>query len=375
MAYDANLDLLSEHLLSPKQSNYCQRIPNIVIDSVELETTPVFAAYWYFACERQRIFFRRIAGTNGPEYSHDKILRSHRFTNAYRASDRVSQFLIRNVIYAPDAVANFETVFLRVLLFKLFNKIETWTSLEKTFGPVGLRSFDVNAFDAFLTDQFESGSRLYSAAYIMPSAGRAFGQRYKHSNHLRLLGHLLETDFPERLRRAGTMGQAFELLKGVPSLGPFLAYQYVTDLNYSDQLAFDEMEFVQAGPGALDGISKCFVDEKGVPAETIIRHFAEHQDIYFSRLGLDFPDLWGRKLQLIDCQNLFCEISKYSRVAFPEIAGRAGRTRIKQKFSPSGRPAQPWYPPKWGINERVSAGLDYADRPSAISSAEQYTLF
>jgi hypothetical protein len=58
-------------------------------------------------------------------------------------------------------------------------------------------------------------------------------------------------------------------------------------------------------------------------------------------------------LQLIDCQNLFCEISKYTRVSHPEISGLSGRTRIKQMFKPHGPPAQPWYPPKWGLNDKI----------------------
>ncbi len=372
MAYDTNLSLLSGHEMSARRGS---QLGAIEIGGSKLEPTAVFDAYWYFACERQRIFFGRITGGNDPERTKDKVLQTYRFTNAYRASDRVSQFLIRCVIHSPRAQSDFESIFLRVLLFKLFNKIETWTAIERNFGEVGVNNFDVDAIDAFLTRRFESGSRLYSAAYIMPSAGQVFGQRYKHSNHLRLLAHSLEGGLPDALRKAGSMSGAFDLLKSLPSLGPFLAYQFATDLNYSDILDFSEMEFVRAGPGALDGISKCFVDIKGVSAEDIIKHFAENQDHYFGQLGLAFPDLWGRKLQLIDCQNLFCEISKYSRVAFPEVAGRAGRTRIKQKFSPAGRPAMPWYPPKWGINERIAASLDYSERPSAISSAEQYTLF
>jgi alpha-glutamyl/putrescinyl thymine pyrophosphorylase clade 1 len=58
-----------------------------------------------------------------------------------------------------------------------------------------------------------------------------------------------------------------------------------------------------------------------------------------SVLGLDFPGLFGRPLQPIDCQNLFCEISKYARVAHPEVGGVANRTRIKQSYHPSGQPA------------------------------------
>ena len=54
------------------------------------------------------------------------------------------------------------------------------------------------------------------------------------------------------------MAQAFEILRSYPTIGNFLAYQFVTDLNYGDLIDFSEMEFVVPGPGALDGIRKCF---------------------------------------------------------------------------------------------------------------------
>jgi alpha-glutamyl/putrescinyl thymine pyrophosphorylase clade 1 len=76
----------------------------------------------------------------------------------------------------------------------------------------------------------------------------------------------------------------------------------------------------------------------------------ENQEKHFSDQGISFPSLWGRRLQLIDCQNVFCEISKYARVAFPQYPGVAGRTRIKQKFQPAAALPKPWYPPKWNIN-------------------------
>lgn len=55
----------------------------------------------------------------------------------------------------------------------------------------------------------------------------------------------------------------------------------------------------------------------------------------------------------IDVQNLFCEVSKYTRVSHPHLGGLAGRTRIKQKFRPSGPLEQPFYPPKWGVDEAL----------------------
>ncbi len=84
----------------------------------------------------------------------------------------------------------------------------------------------------------------------------------------------------------------------------------------------------------------------------------ERQEKEFQRLGLDFEALWGRPLQLIDCQNLFCEVDKYARVAHPHAKGVTDRTRIKQTYLPNLEPLSYWYPPKWGINglTRVSEG-------------------
>ena len=66
-----------------------------------LKPTPVYNTYWRFAAERQNVFFRRVEG-RPPPWTHDPVIRAHKFTNAYRASDRVSQYLIRRVIYRAD---------------------------------------------------------------------------------------------------------------------------------------------------------------------------------------------------------------------------------------------------------------------------------
>ena len=108
------------------------------------------------------------------------------------------------------------------------------------------------------------------------------------------------------------------------------------------------------GPGARDGLRKCFKGNKKFNEQELIQLMADHQEEEFSRLGLSFKSLWGRPLQLIDCQNLFCEVDKYSRVAHPEIMGVSGRTRIKQKYNYTGEIEQPWFPPKWNINEKIA---------------------
>ena len=149
------------------------------------------------------------------------------------------------------------------------------------------------------------------------------------------------------------MQQAFEILKSFPGFGDFLAYQILIDINYSTIINFSESEFVVPGPGAKGGISKCFKDTLGLSEVEIIKLMTDRQEIEFERLGLTFKTLWGRKLQLIDCQNIFCEVDKYARVKHPEIRGKSDRLRIKQVLKINSEPIDFWFPPKWDLNKNL----------------------
>ena len=320
------------------------------------KVSEVYESYWRFAAERQAVFFRRARGETRP-WTENPVLTIYKFTNAYRASDRVSQYLIRHVIYRDDLPTSAREIFFRILLFKLFNRIGTWELLERTLGPITFEDYHFAAFDAVLSRAMKAGRRIYSAAYIMPPGSRAFGRSAKHQNHLLLLERMMVDRFAERLAQTRTMQEGFEKLRAYPTIGDFLAYQFVTDINYSEITDFSEMDFVVPGPGALDGLRKCFVDPGGLNEPELIRLMADLQEQEFERLGLDFESLWGRRLQLIDCQNLFCEVDKYARVAHPQIAGTTGRVRIKQKFDPIPDPIDLFYPPKWKLNDKIRVSV------------------
>lgn len=310
--------------------------------------TEVFETYWKFAAERQAIYFRRMTDRAGP-WTDDPILRDYRFTNAYRAADRVSQYLIREVQYREDRPSSPKEIFFRTILFKLFNKIETWEAIEQAIGPVQWRHADLNRLNELLDALITSGRRIYSAAYIMPAP--PFGHARKHANHLALLSRMMEDRLPDRIRQAPSLETVYDLLVAYPGIGPFLAFQYAIDLNYSDLLDFDENDFVVAGPGALDGIAKCFERDSYKSAEDVIYRVADEQWHWLRTFGVNFRPLAGRALRPIDCQNLFCEISKYARIAHPDAVGVSNRTKIKQRYAPARREfSAPFFPPRWGIN-------------------------
>lgn len=323
-----------------------------------IKTTEVYDTYWKFAALRQEAFFNKIENKGYP-WSNDSIINTYRFTNAYRAADRVSQYLIRDVIYSDEYSNSPKEILFRILLFKLFNKIDTWELIRAHIPNPTFESYDFKVYNDILNDAFSAGETIYSAAYIMPSVKSSFGYTRKHSNHLKLIELMLNDDAEDQLSNANNMQKAFEIIKSFPGLGNFLAYQLLIDINYSTIINFSESEFVMPGPGALGGISKCFTDTAGLNEKEIIKLVTDRQEIEFERLGLDFKSLWGRDLQLIDCQNLFCEVDKYSRVRHPEITGNSKRTRIKQKYKRNHQPIEYWFPPKWNINNHIAEDLTY----------------
>lgn len=314
-----------------------------------IKTTNVYDLYWYFAAERQRIFYNRLTGQQN-NLTEDPILKTYRFTNAYRASDRVSQFLIRHVIYSGDQSP--QEVFFRTILFRFFNRISTWVNLTVALdNEISYANYDFRLYDEILTSLINGKNKLYSAAYIMPSGIREFGFLRKHQNNLKLLELMMQDNVPERITGARSLKIVFNTLKSFPTLGDFLAYQYTIDLAYSNLDCGLESDFIVPGPGALRGIKKCFSDIGNLSPSDLIHYVTERQQHEFSTRNIDFPDLYGRSLQLIDCQNLFCEIDKYARVYCPELAV-GGRSRIKQKYVASGSNIELFYPPKWNINHR-----------------------
>lgn len=311
----------------------------------------VLRSYWFVAAERQHIYHQRLR-EEPPPWTRDAILSTFRFTNAYRAADRVSQDLIRVQYTGPQSP---QDLLLRTLIYRFFNKPSTWLAIEEATGPLTVDTLDVRVVDAALDQMLAQGKRIYSPAYIIPPP--PFGATRKHLNHLRLAEHIIASDGASAIGSASNLRRVFEILSSYPSLGPFLAFQLAIDINYSALVDFDENEFVVAGPGARSGISKCFVDTDGLTYEDLIRWAVDHQQEEFERHGLEFADLFGRSLTLIDCQNLFCETDKYARVAHPDAAGLGQRTRIKQHFAPAGNLVAPFFPAKWGINEAVEAAL------------------
>ena len=306
----------------------------------------IYDLYWYFAWERQNIFWKKLNGEEAP-WTDDNILQQYKFCNSYRVNDRVSQYLLKNVIYNGNIYEDEDMLF-RIILFKLFNKEATWELLVNEFGDITLKGFNFERYSKVLSEATLKGVKIYNDAYIS-CANKAFGYDRKHDNHLALLNKMFNEDkIASKIKACKTMKEAFDIIKSYPLIGNFMAYQLVTDINYSEVVDWREDEFTVAGPGSLRGIKKCFIDTGDMSNEDIIRYMYERQDEEFKRLNLDFKKIGDRPLQLIDCQNIFCELDKYCREKVPEL--KSNRTKIKKKYVSKKEKIEYMYPPKWGVN-------------------------
>jgi len=241
---------------------------------------------------------------------------------------------------------------LRILVFKIFNKIETWDYLEKTYGDICIEHFDVEEICRLLSNKQKSYP-IFNNAYMMTGSHRRYD--YLPSKHAKWL-QMVKDEFigqkvVNKILKADSMETIFNLMEQCSFVGGFLAYQYTIDFNYSPYVNFDENSFVKAGIGAIRGIKKCF-KFVGNNYEDAIKYTYEHLDDLRNEFGLDsFKPLPGREPHLIDIQNCFCETDKYLRVKMPDLL--VGNVRIKQRYKKSTTPIVYEFPPKWNISQNI----------------------
>jgi hypothetical protein len=325
-----------------------------------------FKYYLNFIAERMNIFWARHYELEQP-HTDDEIFKNFKFTNVYRSLDRVSQFLISKVIYDTKGLANerdTEDIFWRIILFKHFNKPETWLALEAEFGEINLAT-PIKEMENYLT-HLAKIQPIYSNAYMLTASfmrnselmakNKLYVGQPKHSAYLQLFKNaLLDNDMKGMysiLKSQSLAELQTKLESGIVAVGKFISMQFAIDLNYSLIFNFDENEHIIAGPGAEKGIHRTFSIEGKPDYVEIIKWVTRELPNLMHDYGFGerFISLPNRMPTLIDMQNCFCETDKYLRGAGivtegVEVEGK----RIKQVFRPSKEKIDYFFPPKWNV--------------------------
>lgn len=280
-----------------------------------VETVCSMQSLLYFAWEREVIRIVKERGGEQP-YTKDPVLAKYKFTNIRRKDDRVSRWIIENVIKSN---AERQDLWFILLITRIINWPPTLQFLiDKDILFRAAEEFDPVEFSTAVEEFKSIGNKVYSGAYMVyPTKMDPGGVKslaiakhiIKPATSLSYeIDHILFSLTPNIERFVRELATSF----GISS---FMAGQVAADLTYCDQLgtAEDLLTYAPIGPGSSRGLN--YLHNRTPFAAWSQKDFNEDliniRNRVISEVGID-------DLTLHDVQNVMCEYSKYCRTVLGE---------------------------------------------------------
>lgn len=267
------------------------------------------AEYFDTAKERYYILLRRRSGQPRP-WSEDKVFQDWFFCNVFREDDRVTTWIRENM---RDPHRNEPKVLWHMVAARVFNRIETLNKLLKA----GI--FDRNHWSSKDAEAILEGTQpVTGAAYCV----RTPWGLNKLKGCLKLITNAAQdNDRLIKLIEPGvtTLEQVHKLLLPGECMGPFMAYEIVTDLRYTYLLenAPDIMTWASPGPGACLGLSRLVGESVpyGNPAGRAAAVVCMRDILQYSRNPCYWPQVWPR-WDMRTVEHWLCEHAKWHKVRY-----------------------------------------------------------
>ncbi len=279
--------------------------------------------FWNYVDERYLILHKRKQG-HLPPWTEDSILRKYKFTNVFRRDDPGTQFVLNKII--PFYTEDIQNLLFNIILYRLFNKIETY----ELIGGQNHKKFDKLEIRHALE---ETRHPVFTNAFIVSPYNFLKEEGTKIARVVKLL-ELIAKDIPivtEKIIRNRASEVTYSVLKSLPGIGEFLAYQICVDLGYYSHEFYDENKHVVAGKGALNGLNFLFPNSFKRHSTYLIKFLVDTQSYWLRRLSQSNSPLirdYGYKpLNLMAVENCLCEISKYLKALYG-----LGRPRVRYKI-------------------------------------------
>jgi hypothetical protein len=265
--------------------------------------------FFDYARKRYQIHLDRTLGKPKP-WTDDPILRSYRFCNIFREDDTTTAWFRMNV---REPLDYFREVLLATVIFRWFNKIET--------GEVLLESglfMEWNSEKARVV--LKDLKPLITGAYMVKSPPGLT----KLEGILQCIDKVADWSFSKASRmseRQHTLQETHRWRMEFPYLGPFMAYESVTDLRHTYLLdrAPDIMTWANAGPGAARGLERL----RGLKPKELynynsakdqVKMIEDMQALLQSSKDNDYWPQW----EMREVEHTLCEFDKYERVRLGE---------------------------------------------------------
>lgn len=294
--------------------------------------------YCYWQTERESIRIKKEEQGLAAPWTDDPILQNFKFCQVFREDDRTTRWF-REYIRAP--LGHDPSVLMATVIFRWFNFIGTGRTLIKH--DLHLKWNRKKAIEEITKqDKWVTGSYIIKTPNGMDKVtGVAECISHMWGDRRSIVNKILTQNM--------NLEETWKLLKDYPYMGPFMAYEVVTDLRHTYLLknANDKLTWANAGPGAMRGLNRLTGRELGFSKRS--HDWNGEMNALFSKVteaGLndDIRDLRiplrtdkapyaplhrnSRKYEMREIEGGLCEFDKYSRMVKGE-----GRTRSVYKQS------------------------------------------
>lgn len=292
------------------------------------------AAFWV---ERHKVYLKRFHMKRSAPWTEDPVLANYRFCNIYRELDTVSEWIIDNVIRPYEGNKN---LWFMLAMSRIINWPDTLQAIMDA-GAWPVKKWDPDLVYDVLNARKADKQKVITGAYIInsvfpkganpPDNGKTYYIPYYGLDPLWQDRDQIAAEFKTTQQRAVTALTAHQ------GWGPFMSYQVIVDLTYSNRWlgrADDIDTFTSPGPGTTRGMNRLLYGGRKV--QTLGKHLNEQmlsarQAVNAAARKLVPAEWWTDDfhtgfvpLSAANFSNLCCEYDKYCRVISGEGEPRSG---------------------------------------------------
>ena len=277
--------------------------------------------FCYWQRERENIRLQKEVLELPAPWTDDVILQDFKFCQVYREDDRTTRWFKKHI---REPLADDPDVLMATVIFRWFNHIDTGrTLIEHDL----LKNWDRKK----AIDEITKQPKWITGAYIIKTPNGMD----KVTGVAECISHMWEQRYAllDKIENnPRSLEQCWTWLRDFPYMGPFMAYEVVTDLRHTYLLrdANDIMTWANAGPGAMRGLNRLTGRELGYSKRS---HdwVGEMNDLYKvveARLPFSITMRNDMSYEMREIEGGLCEFDKYSRIVKGE-----GRTRSVYKHN------------------------------------------
>jgi sRNA-binding regulator protein Hfq len=281
--------------------------------------------YCYWQTERESIRIKKESAVLSPPWTDDSILQEFKFCQVFREDDRTTRWFRTHI---REPMRNEEDVLMATIIFRWFNLIETGRTL---IDHGLLRKWNRKKAIYEITKQ----PKWITGAYIIKTPNgmdKVTGVAECISHIWKARESILSRLHENLAKGESSLEATWLILRDYPYMGPFMAYEVVTDLRHTYLLenANDIMTWANAGPGAMRGLNRL----TGRPLDYSRKSHPwceEMQDLFEQVKKILAPSIIfrnGANYEMREIEGGLCEFDKYSRIYKSE-----GRTRSVYKHN------------------------------------------